>query len=147
MLFLIFQDGGWDFGPYTPFIISGMVFAIMIVSWIPILKIGLIITHAEAKRGWKWVIVSACIQAGVVFFIMFPYFLTSFTGEMEGGPDIGLIIGLMCLGLFIDLHMINVLHRIGLKRALLVFVLEIIPVVIIMGFALGMGGNGGNGGP
>ena len=63
---------------------------------------------------------------------MLPIFLSGFTGEMKNGPDIGLIIGIMCVGLFIDLNIINVLHQVGILRALFIFVLEIIPVIIIM---------------
>ncbi len=133
MIDLLFQLFGAP-EELVPLIYAGIVFSLMIGSWIPILKIGLVITKAEVKREFKWVIASACIQAGAVFFIMVPIFLTSFTGGMKEGPDIGLIIGLMCLGLFIDLNIINVFHRIGMKRALFIFILEIIPVIIIMSF-------------
>jgi len=119
-------------GELIPFIYAGITFGLMILSWIPLLKIGLIITKAEVKREFSWVVLSACIQAGAVFFIMLPIFLSGFTGTMEHGPDVGLIIGIMCLGLFIDLNIINVLHQVGILRALFIFILEIIPVIIIM---------------
>ena len=134
---MLFQDG--DMGPWMPFIIAGVTLSMMIISWIPILKFGLIITHAEEKKEWKWVLASSSIQAAAVFSVLFPYFLTSFTGGMHEGPEVGLIIGLMILGLFIDLNIINVLHRVGIKRALLIFILEIIPVVILVSMAMSSG--------
>ena len=51
---------------------------------------------------------------------MLPIFLSSFLGEMQRGPDIGMILGLMCLGLFINLNIINVFHQVGIKRALVI---------------------------
>jgi hypothetical protein len=138
---VLFQDSGIP-GEFIPFIYAGVTFGLMILSWIPLLKIGLMITKAEVKKKFSWVVLSACIQAGAVFFIMLPIFLSGFTGEMEHGPDIGLIIGIMCIGLFIDLNIINVLHEVGILRALFIFILEIIPVIIIMSmmFAdIGMG--------
>ena len=141
MIYVFFQESSIP-GELIPFIYAGVTFGLMILSWIPLLKIGLIITKAEVKREFKWVILSALIQAGAVFFIMLPIFLSGFTGEMEHGPDVGLILGIMCVGLFIDLNIINVLHQVGISRALFIFILEIIPVIIIMSmmFAdIGMG--------
>jgi len=69
-------------------------------------------------------------------------------GGTDGGEMVGLIFGLLALGLFIDLQVINVFHRVGMKRALLIFFLEIIPVIIIMGMVFGiMGIGGGESGP
>ena len=141
MIHVYFQFSGIP-GELIPFVYAGITFGLMILSWIPLLKIGLMITKAEEKKKFTWVVLSACIQAGAVFFIMLPIFLSGFTGEMEHGPDVVLILGIMCLGLFIDLNIINVLHQVGILRALFIFVLEIIPVIIIMSmmFAdIGMG--------
>ena len=80
---------------WMPFIYAGITLGMMVASWIPILKIGLIITKAKVKREWKWVIASALIQAGAVFFIMIPIFLWGFLGTMQEGPDMGLIFGLL----------------------------------------------------
>lgn len=138
---MLFQISGVS-SEFIPFIYAGITLGLMLVSWIPLLKIGLIITHAEVKREFSWVVASASIQAGAVFFIMLPIFLTSFTGEMQHGPDIGLILGLMCLGLFIDLNIINVFHQVGIARALFIFFLEIIPVIIIMSIMFSNTGSG-----
>jgi len=153
MLFALFQEGGGiSSEPWFPLMIAGITFGMMATSWIPILKVGLIITKAEVKREWKWVLTSSFIQAGLSFFIMAPIFINMFTytGE-DHGPDmdqmIGLIIGLLALGMFINLQVINVFHQVGMKRALIIFVMEIIPVIIIMSIVMGMqfGGppNGG----
>ena len=83
---------------------------------------------------------------------MAPIFINMFTytGE-DHGPDmdqmIGLIFGLLALGMFINLQVINVLHQVGMKRALVIFVMEIIPVIVIMSIVMGMqfGGSPGGG--
>ncbi len=124
---------------FFPLIIAGIVFLVMATTWVPILKIGLVAAKAEIKREWKWVFASAFIQAGAVFFIMLPIFLNMLLEtNMEGGPPVGLILGTMSVGLFIDLNILNMLHRIGIKKALIIFIFEIIPVVIIMGATLSM---------
>jgi hypothetical protein len=132
-----------------PLFIAGLTFGMMALSWIPLLKIGLIISKAEVKSEWKWVLASSFIQAGLSFFIMSPIFINMFsdfgTGEGPGDTEIfGLIFGLLALGMIINLQVINVIHHIGMKRALLIFVLEIIPVIIIMGVVFGtqFGGYG-----
>ena len=56
----------------------------------------------------------------------------------EGDEMGGLIFGMLALGMFINLQVINVLHQIGMKRALIIFVLEIIPVIIIMSIVMSM---------
>ena len=152
MLYAIFQDGGITSSPLFPVMIAGITFGMMATSWIPILKIGLIITKAEVKREWKWVLASSFIQAGLCFFIMAPMFINMAADfGSEGGPEgdemIGLILGLLALGLFIDLQVINVFHRVGMKRALIIFTMEIIPVIVIMGFVMNMTFGGPEGGP
>jgi len=144
MLFALFQDGGGiSSQPWFPLMIAGITFGMMATTWIPLLKIGLIITKAEVKREWKWVLASSFIQAGLSFFIMAPIFINMFA-EMgsEYGPEgddmAGLIFGMLALGMFINLQVINVLHQIGMKRALIIFVLEIIPVIIIMSIVMSM---------
>ena len=133
-------------GMYLPFIFAGITLGMMIICWIPILKIGLKFAHSEVMNGWKGVVGSASLQAGAVFFIMFPIFLDSFLGEMqEGGPDIPTLLGLMSLGLLVDLNLINVLHRIGIKRAIIIFIVEIIPVIIIMTWMFSVTGDSGGG--
>ncbi|MFX1236717.1 MAG: hypothetical protein ACFFAS_00820 [Promethearchaeota archaeon] len=149
MLSVMFN--GITSSPYFPMMIGGMVLLVMATTWIPILKIGLIITNAEKNREWKFVAASAFMQAGAVFFVMFPMFmmmLLNYDSEDGGGgpPDFGLMFGLMGLGLFIDLNILNVFHRIGLKRAFVVFIIEFVPVIIIMSITLTMS-MGGNGGP
>jgi len=153
MLMSIFQGGIMD-SPFFPLIIAGVTFGIMAATWIPILKIGLIISNAEVNREWKKVIISSLIQAGLCFFIMSPLFINMFLDfGSEHGPEgdemAGLIAGLLALGMFINLQVINVFHRVGMKRALIIFIMEVIPVIIIMSIVMGMqfGGPNGGGGP
>lgn len=152
MLFALFQDGGGiSSEPWFPLMIAGITFGMMAATWIPILKVGLIISKAEVKREWKWVFVSSFVQAGLCFFIMSPIFIDMFSYMgTESGPEgdsmAGLIFGSLALGLFIDLQVINVFHQIGMKRALIIFTMEIIPVIIIMGIVMSMSFGGSNGG-
>lgn len=152
MLFALFQEGGGiSSEPWFPLMIAGVTFGMMATTWIPLLKIGLIITKAEVKREWKWVLTSSLIQAGLCFFIMAPIFINmfTFTGEdygPEGDEMAGLIIGLLALGMFINLQVINAFHQIGMKRALIIFVMEIIPVIVIMSIVMGMQFGGPPGG-
>ncbi|MBN1799929.1 MAG: hypothetical protein JW891_00390 [Candidatus Lokiarchaeota archaeon] len=137
IVFDFFDDLGSN--PFFPMIIAGIVFLVMATTWVPILKIGLVAAHAEVKREWKWVFASAFMQAGAVFFVMLPLFFNMLLEtNMEGGPPVGLLLGLMSLGLFIDLNILNMFHRIGIKKALIIFLFEIIPVVIIMSATLSM---------
>ncbi len=71
-----------------------------------------------------------------LFINMFLY--TGSSGGIPGDQMFALVIGLLLLGLFIDLQVINVFHRVGMKRALLIFTMEIIPVIIIMSFVLSL---------
>ncbi len=154
MLFALFQEGGGiSSEPWFPLLIAGITFGMMASTWIPILKIGLIITKAEVKREWKWVLASSFIQAGLCFFIMAPIFINMFTytGEdhgPEGDEMAGLIFGMLALGMLINLQVINVFHQVGMKRALVIFGMEIIPVIVIMSIVMSMqfGGPPGDGG-
>ena len=109
-----------------------IIVPIAIVAEIFTLKIGLVVTKAESRRRFKFCAVSFLIQAAAIFFILSPVFLTFLAGGFENqGPDPGLIIPLGILALFIDLQILNVIHKLGIKRALVVFFFMAITGIII----------------
>ncbi|MFX1393340.1 MAG: hypothetical protein ACFFAH_07180 [Promethearchaeota archaeon] len=129
MILTLFQNGenGQDFGP-------GLIFLIIIafIVGLIMLKIGLVITKAEARTGFKWLLWSFGIQVGMFFFVASPMILLGISGAFgEQGPEVILIVIFLVLALFIDIHLLNIIHRLGIKRALLVFGLMAIPFLIV----------------
>ena len=127
MIFMLFQNGPQEMGMglYITIIFAFIIGLIM-------LKIGLIITKAEARTGFKWLIGSFGIQVGMFFFVASPLILMGVSGAFgEHGPEIVLIIIFLILALFMDVHLLNVLHRVGLKRALLIFGFMAIPFLMV----------------
>ncbi|MFX1419032.1 MAG: hypothetical protein ACFE9N_08955 [Promethearchaeota archaeon] len=112
-----------------PFIIA----IILIVADIFILKIGLAITKAENKTNFKWVAGSFGIQFGLIFFISLPMLLSGFMGAYQSeGPSPAIIALTIIFSAFIDLHIINVLHKIGMKRSLIIVILILGPLSYAM---------------
>lgn len=132
MILALFQNGengenGPSFGPE--------IFVIIIIAFIValiLLKVGLVITKAEARTGFRWLLASFGIQVGMFFFVGSPMILLGISGAFgEQGPEVILIIIFLVLALFIDLHVLNIVHQLGIKRALLVFGLMAIPFLIV----------------
>ncbi|MFX0186375.1 MAG: hypothetical protein ACFE8A_01430 [Candidatus Hodarchaeota archaeon] len=129
MILTLFQNGenGPSLGPE--------IFVIIIIAFIVgliLLKVGLVITKAEARTGFRWLLASFGIQVGMFFFVGSPMILLGISGAFgEQGPEVILIIIFLVLALFIDLHVLNIVHQLGIKRALLVFGLMAIPFLIV----------------
>ncbi|MFX1470691.1 MAG: hypothetical protein ACFFB8_18795 [Promethearchaeota archaeon] len=103
-----------------------------------LLKIGLLITNAQEKKNMNWVLASFGIQFGVIFFIGAPLILYGMIGEFEG--DLGIIIAVVVFSVFIDLNVINMIHKIGLKRSFVVMIFVVGPIItamVILGRTLG----------
>ncbi|MFW9989361.1 MAG: hypothetical protein ACFFC3_11955 [Candidatus Odinarchaeota archaeon] len=126
---MFFQDGS---GMAAPELI-GITIALILID-ILLLKLALIITNAQEKRNMKWVLSSFGIQLGIVFFIGSPLILYGMIGAFEG--DEGMIIMVVLFAIFIDLNVINILHKIGLKRSLVVMILVVGPIVFVI-YSLG----------
>ena len=129
MILTLFQNGenGPDFGP-------GLIVLIIIafIVGLIMLKIGLVVTKAEARTGFKWLLSSFGIQVGMFFFVASPMILLGISGAFgEQGPEVFLIIIFLVLALFIDVNVLNIIHRLGIKRALLVFGLMAIPFLLV----------------
>jgi len=119
---------------------NGIIWVIVIIYVIVIafivglilLKIGLVISKAETRTGIKWLLGSFGIQVGMFFFVGSPLILSGISGAFgEQGPEIILIIIFLVLALFIEVNLLNILHRLGIKRALLVFGLMVAPFLIV----------------
>jgi len=127
LIFLLFQEGSDPFSDETIFMTLGIMFGLALV----LLKLGLIVTKAEVRTGFKWVLASFGTQVGIFFFVGGPLMLLGFAGEMEGGPTVILIIIFIFLALFIGVNILNVMHQLGMKRALIVFAMMLIPFLVV----------------
>ncbi|MFX1567664.1 MAG: hypothetical protein ACFFCV_04765 [Promethearchaeota archaeon] len=94
------------------------------------LKIGLAITKAQVKKNLKWVAFSWVIQFGVIFFIGSPLILYGMIGRFQGDP--GIIMLVIFFAVFIDVNIINLLHRVGLKRSVVVMIFVVGPIITAM---------------
>ncbi len=111
--------------PYVPFIII----AVLLLVGVLIFWIGLAITKADVKTNAKWIFGSFFIQFGVIFFISIPMILAGATGDFNnGGPNLGIMAATIIFSAFIDLQIINVIHKLGMKRSLLIVILVLIPI-------------------
>ena len=116
-----------------------IIVAVLILGDILLLKIGLAITKAQERKNMKWVAGSFGIQFGIIFFISTPLLLYSMIGEFQG--EEGIIIPIVIFSVFIDLNVINVIHKIGLKRSLVVVIFVVGPIIAAM-YILGSGLGG-----
>ncbi len=119
---------------------DGLIWVIVIIYVIVIafivglilLKVGLVVSKAETRTGFKWLLGSFGIQVGMFFFVGSPLILLGISGAFgQQGPEIILIIIFLVLALFLEVNLLNILHRLGLKRALLVFALMVAPFLIV----------------
>jgi len=102
----------------------------LILFDILLLKLALLITKAQEKKNMKWVAASFGIQFGIIFFVLSPLILYAMMGRFHVNPRI-VVIGIIVVifALFIDLNVINVIHKIGLKRSFVVMIFVVAPIV------------------
>ncbi len=130
MIFLWFQEesnGNDPFSNESIFMTFGIMFGLALL----LLKLGLVVTKAEVRTGFKWVLISFGSQVGIFFFVGGPLMLLGFSGEMEGGPPVVLILIFIVLALFMGINVLNVMHQLGMKRALIVFLMILIPFIVV----------------
>lgn len=104
--------------------------ASLIIFDMLLLKIGLAITKAQVKKNMKWVAGSWAIQFGVIFLISSPIFLYAMIGRFHGEESI--IIPVVIFSLFIDTNIINLIHRVGIKRSIVVVLFVVGPLISAM---------------
>ena len=123
-------------GEMIPIIIA----VCLLLGDILLLKLGLAITKAQEKTDFKWVAGSFGIQFGIIFFISTPMILGGWTGQFTEGPPILLIIITVIFCTFIDLNVVNILHKIGWLRSFIIVILILGPIsyaMSILGTELG----------
>lgn len=138
MLLNIFQiNGGSSTGAIITYsIVAGATFLFMILFF----KLGLATVKSKTRKGFKLLAISILIQLFMIALLASPFILMGFAGEFEmEGPSPVLIIFAIVLAIFLDLNIINILHKTGLKKAILCFFLMIIPLVAggVIGILLG----------
>ncbi|MFX1364851.1 MAG: hypothetical protein ACFFCE_07380 [Promethearchaeota archaeon] len=121
------------FDPFSEMEPPGLIAIIIALILIDILllKLTLIITNAQEKRKMKWVAGSFGIQFGIIFFIASPVILYGMIGKIEG-EVIVIVIVLSIFSIFIDLNVINVIHKIGLKKSFVVVIFVAGPIIFAM---------------
>ncbi|TFG08196.1 MAG: hypothetical protein EU539_03055 [Promethearchaeota archaeon] len=124
------ENGGIP--PQLLFVFFPAMFGLALI----LLKAGLALTKAEVRTTFKWVLASFGIQVGVFFFVGSPLMLLGFSGMMQGGPEFSLIIIFVIVALFLDVNVLNVTHQLGMKRALIVFFMMLIPFLFVVGFLI-----------
>ncbi|MHA1803241.1 MAG: hypothetical protein ACTSU4_01775 [Promethearchaeota archaeon] len=102
---------------------------VFILTEIVLLKIGLMIVKAQERKNFYWVIISFFIQLLVIFFVFLPFILFGIAGEFNGENNPAILLVIL-LALFVDYNLINMIHRLGAKRSLVVFLLFGIPFII-----------------
>jgi hypothetical protein len=135
MLLNLFQGtGSASMGEIITYsLVAGVSFLFMILF----LKLGLKVVKSRTKKGFKWLAISIIMQLFMVALLASPFILIGFAGGFnDKGPSPGLIIFAIIIAIFMDLNIINILHKTGLKKAILCFFLMIVPLVFggIIGF-------------
>ncbi|MHA2280934.1 MAG: hypothetical protein ACXAC5_08790 [Promethearchaeota archaeon] len=131
---MLFQPIGQLFG-LVGAIILGLIITGLIFGGIIILKIGLMITKAQSKTDFKWIIGSYLIQYGVILFISTPMLLDMLLNFMTGssfdyhGPDPGMIAIVVVFSAFISVNLINMIHKPGIKRSVVIALMILGPII------------------
>ncbi len=110
-------------GLITPILIVTIASVIGMV----LLKVGLSIVKAEKKTSMKNVLIFYLIYLGTIMFILMQLMFI----EMRGF-NIVPILGLSILAVFIVTNMVNIFHDTGIKKAIFITILLIIPITIAM---------------
>ncbi|MHA1987622.1 MAG: hypothetical protein ACW98D_13370 [Promethearchaeota archaeon] len=128
---MFFQPTIPDIQDIMPFIIA----ALLIVGGIIIFKMSLVATKAESKTSLKWVAGSFLIQFGVTLFISAPMLLDMVLALMFGapnnyrGPEPGTIAMVVIFSTFIVVNLINMMHKPGLIRSIIIALLILGPII------------------
>jgi len=125
MIFQLLQMGMTSKDMGSIFLILGLIVADLVL-----LKVGLALTKAERWKRMKWAVASYFIQFGVIFAIGSPLFLLGMIGAFKGDP--AAIIPVVIISAFADMNIVNIIHRIGLKRSLVVVILILVPMIFVM---------------
>jgi hypothetical protein len=126
---MFFQSGLAELAIYSPFFIAGG----LIVGGIFLLKLGLVITKAESKTNFKWVAISFLLQYGLTLLMSTPILLDMILAFAKGtsyeGPSEGTMAMAIIFSIVLVINIINIIHKPGLKRSIIVALLILGPIV------------------
>jgi hypothetical protein len=135
MIFNILQTDG-KIPPGILITYSILVGVGFIVS-VLLLKLGLRFVKAERRKTFKWTAISFFLQVLVIFMLGSPFILLGFANAMnDKDPPVGIIIFMVVIAVFIDMNVINVIHRTGLLKSFWPFLLMAIPMAATIGFGI-----------
>ena len=109
------------------YFIVGAIIIGMVLTDLIMMKLGLAMVKADARTQFKWVVASFLIQILTIFIVISPLILIIALGLV---PPISNIIIFGVLALFIEINVINILHKTGFGRAIVVFIMIVIPSVL-----------------
>ncbi|MFX0056811.1 MAG: hypothetical protein ACFE85_02585 [Candidatus Hodarchaeota archaeon] len=135
MLLILFQPQIGSMDNYTPIIMM----ISLLIACIFILKIGLAISKAQVRKSMKWTAISFGIQFGIIFFISSPMMLLGMF-IWRGPPPLEVLIPTIVISVFVEINVVNLLHRIGIKKSIIIAIFLIVPItaaLFAMGFVLG----------
>lgn len=113
-----------DFLPYLNFVF--LILGLIIVLRLPFY----FLIRRGDRTSFKWVTYSVLIQVGITVFICSPLIILGLLGEFQKGPpNPGLIVAFALLSFFIDLNVVNVIHKNGMKKSVFV-ALIVVPITI-----------------
>ena len=135
MIFNMLQIGGNI--PLGIILTYSILVGVGSITSVLFLKLGLKFVKAERRRTFKWTAISFFLQVLVIFMMGSPFILLGFANALsDKGPPMGIIILMVVIAVFIDMNVINVIHRTGLLKSLWPFLLMAIPVAATIGFGI-----------
>ncbi|MHA1439760.1 MAG: hypothetical protein ACTSPD_19605 [Promethearchaeota archaeon] len=95
------------------------------------LYIGLRIAKAEQNKAIQWCLLSMGALIAVGFFLSIPFILLGFSGAFRDGPPPGWMLAISIIVLiFVEMNVLNAMHKIGLFRAFIVLIFLSLPVFL-----------------
>ena len=135
MIFNMLQIGGNI--PLGIILTYSILVGVGSITSVLFLKLGLKFVKAERRRTFKWTAISFFLQVLVIFMMGSPFILLGFANALsDKGPPMGIIILMVVIAVFIDMNVINVIHRTGLLKSLWPFLLMAIPIAVTIGFGI-----------
>jgi hypothetical protein len=142
MLFEMRFENGQLLMSFFPEFVFIILVPIFLVAEIVVVKIALKLAKAQERKGFKWVILSVFIQIGFFAFVAMPFLFFGMMGLFSGssngngggistGALMSMLMPLLLFAMILDIGIINILHKIGPRRSLGVFIMMVIPMVIL----------------
>lgn len=125
--------------PFVDFILLIIIPVALVITDAIVYKISFRLIKGDiARTSIKWIFISFGLIVGVILIILIPVFLISFDLS-SGFINFGILIPFILLAGFIDLNMLNMIHKIGLAKSFIMFVLILLPIILfgsLLGFLI-----------